>query len=42
MVKHGFWNMNRKGRSALGAALAGANELFHLRPTLKDWNRDGF
>lgn len=29
MAKRGIWNINPKRRGALGAALSGANELFH-------------
>lgn len=29
MAKRSFWQLDPKQRSALGAALAGANELFH-------------
>lgn len=29
MKKRGIWNIDPKHRSVLGAALAGANELFH-------------
>ena len=29
MAKKSFWNLHPKGKSALGAALSGANELFH-------------
>ncbi len=29
MAKRGFWQLDPKRRSALSAALAGANELFH-------------
>lgn len=29
MKKRGIWHLDRKSRSALSAALSGANELFH-------------